>query len=810
MPVLAHAQAVDTPAGDAQTGAAVSAGEIVVTATRQTKKLQDVAMTVNVATGKELEKLSIFDVKDISELAPGLELTNYTGRNNTTTLRGITFDPDQGTQPAVQVYYNEIPTDAQTVYTAIYDIQQIEVLRGPQGLLRGLSAPAGSITIGTRRPSFDKIDGYAEVTGTDRAGYDGQFGFSLPLNDKFAVRFAGLVDGNRGNDVRDINLNNERSQSRTTSERVTLGWKPTDTITAYLTYQHLNADNLQFQQVVGSGASPYGQYATLYGTPIIYLPAAYGGGPFPTDATVRSGPPLNASDYAAVEQSEFRTVNRTNIVNLDIEADLGPATLSFVGAHQNSRLTNTQDQDATNALPGYIQYYNLVTPYNVNTVEVRLNSNNREGLSWGVGAFYTKQTGVTTVAQDSSDFWYPVAPGTQVNLPCAAVAITPTCPAVGFTPYTVSNTLAIGSLVSVPVSSQTTSFNGNLRYKSGGLTIEGGLRYSLLRNVQTTQLSLTGSVTESPTEIIPQQLQKNYHNPLTGGLDISYAVMPTMNIYATYGHSYRAGSTGTGAPAGITNDLVQTQPEQTDSIEVGLKGSAINHRISFSISAYYQWLYNYLSLFPNIYYVAPASQPTTGFFEFNYNGDATGKGIEATIDGRVTRNWDFDVSGAYDHARYKNALLPCNDYAGTGMPNQNGAPAVTGSGNVSYCRSSGPLAEVPDFSLTANTEVRFPMNSVTPFVRALITYRPPFFSQRVQYQYQDRELFNLFAGVRTNDTRWEFDVFARNLLNQQRITNISLGQGTVSTLLGGPFNSGYQMVNVMNPREFGATLRYKW
>lgn len=102
------------------------------------------------------------------------------------------------------------------------------------------------------------------------------------------------------------------------------------------------------------------------------------------------------------------------------------------------------------------------------------------------------------------------------------------------------------------------------------------------------------------------------------------------------------------------------------------------------------------------------------------------------------------------------------------------------------------------------------MNSVTPFVRALITYRPPFFSQRVQYQYQDRELFNLFAGVRTNYTRWEFDVFARNLLNQKRITNISLGQGTVSTLLGGAFNSGYRTVNVMNPREFGATLRYKW
>jgi hypothetical protein len=121
IPGMAHAQA----------GAETSSNDIIVTATRREEKLQDVPMSVNVATGEQLEKLKIFDVKDISQLAPGLQLTNTTGRNNTTTLRGITFDPDQGTGPAVQTYYNEIPTDAQTIFTAVYDIQQIEVLRGP-------------------------------------------------------------------------------------------------------------------------------------------------------------------------------------------------------------------------------------------------------------------------------------------------------------------------------------------------------------------------------------------------------------------------------------------------------------------------------------------------------------------------------------------------------------------------------------------------------------------------------------------------------------------------------------------------------
>lgn len=798
----------------AQTTSSTASGEerspndIIVTATRESQRLQDVAMTVNVATGEQLEKFKIFDAKDVQQLAPGLELTNTDGRSNTTTLRGITFSPDQGSGPAVQVYYNEIPTDAQTVYTAIYDIQQIEVLRGPQGLLRGLSSPAGAITIATRRPNFDAPEGYAELTGTSLAGYNAQMGASLPFSDKLAIRVAMLVDGNRGNQVRDVNRDDQRSRSRTESGRVTLGWKPLDTVTAYLTYQYLHADNRQFQQVEGNGGFPYGNYETAFGVPLPFLPPEFGGGPFSPDTSAPSGPPLKASDYRAVQDGVARFENDSHIVNLSVNADLGPATLSFTGAHQFSKLTATRDQDTTNSLPGYVQYSNVITPYVVNTAEVRLNSNNQEGLGWGLGAFYSKQTGVTTVTQDASQFWYPVNPNAQVDLPCDAVGVSPDCPTETFVPFPLSNTLAINTFVRVPVYARIISFNGNLRFKSGPLTIEGGIRYSLLKSIQTTQLTLSGDVNQGPFEIIPPDLQVANDKPFTGGANINYALSQNLNIYAAYGHSFRQGSTGVAVPNGISDDLIKTKPEKTDSYEVGVKGSAFDRRVNFSVSAYYQTLDNYLSLFPNIYYNAPDNQPTTGFFQFNYNGDATIKGVEASIDGRVTDNWDIGLNAAYTRARYKNARLPCNDFAGTGSTS-GGTPTVTGPGNVSYCNSNGPLAEVPNFGLTANTEIRFPIGTVTPFVRALFTYRPKFNSELVQYRYRDRELLNLFAGVRT-DNGFEFDVFVRNVLNQKRITNRSLNEGTTDALLGGTFNSGYRNINVMNPREFGASLKYHW
>lgn len=781
----------------AQPGVANSTADIIVTATRRQERLQDVPMSVNVATGEQLEKFNIFDAKDVQQLAPGLELSNTTGRNNTTTLRGVSFDPDQGTAPAVRVYYNEIPTDAQTVYTAIYDIEQIEVLRGPQGLLRGLSAPAGSITIRTRRPNFDSVEGYAQATATDRAGYNVQGGVSLPFNDQLALRVAAVVDGNRVNQVRNI-TRNERSHSDTQSVRATLGWRPSEAFSAYLTYQYLHADNTQFQQVIGTG-----------NTPFAFNPA-------------RSGPPLEVSDYSAVAEGGFRNQNLTHVVNLAFDYDLGGSTLSFVGAHQFSKLQIDRDLDPANSVPGYIASSNVITPYKVDTAELRWQTNNDEGLGGGVSAFYTKQTGTTVVNQRADSFLAPFG-GIDAIIPVPIDANGTIVPS--------PNLLPIGVLVTVPVDTKTLSFAGNLRYKSGPLTIEGGLRYSIIKGNQTTQQTLifgshpllpfAGSL--GPTEIIPANLQKRTNKPLTGGLTVNFAVTNELNVYAAYGRAFRAGSTGVSVPAGISDDLISTRGEKTDSYEVGMKGSLMDRRVNYSVAAFYQKFDGFLGRFTSIQYNCPElfgacngagpaiapGEPTNGGFDFNYNGDAKVKGIEASIDTRFIDTWDFGIAAAYTRARYSNALLPCNDFDGSGVPNQNGSPVITGTGNVSYCRSNNRLAETPDFSLTANTELRFPTGDYTPFVRALFNYRPGFNSNLVNFKYQDRELLNLFVGLRGPDSNWEITAFARNLLNQKRITNISLGNAITPTR-SGALDSGYRTVNVTNPREFGATINFKW
>ena len=776
----APAAAQTAPADQSATDTS-SSQEIIVTASRRAQLLQDVPMSVNVVSGQDLRKLNLFDAKDITKLAPGLELTNTSGRNNTTTLRGITFDPDQGTAPAVQVYLNEIPTDAQTVYTALYDIGQIEVLRGPQGLLRGLSAPAGAITISTKRPGFDAIEGYVQATGTSRSAYNFQGGITLPFSDTFSIRAAVLADGNQGNQVFNIKRN-QLSRSRTESGRLTLGWKPSSNFSAFVTYQYLEADNIQNQQVFGPGNAPS-------------LAAA--GDP------TRSGPAIAVADYKAVSEGIFRFRNRTSIINLSTDWDFGPATLSFVGAHQDSRLISDRDQDDANSVPNYIRNQNTNSPYLYDTGELRLTTNGEGMFGGGVGVFYQSATGTTVASGPQDSFFgaFPVAFG--VFLP-------------------------INTNVVVPVNSKTVSFNGNAHVKIGKLTLEGGLRYSLITNRQIATINVTSpgnaafgvAAFNLVQDGIPLALQRTRETPLTGGATLTYQPNRDLTLYASYGRAFRSGSSGVAAPVGISNDLIQTKPEKTDSFEVGVKAALLDRRLNVSVDGFYQKIDNYLARFFGVFYNCPdffgscnsfgppinnATQSPDGSFDFNYNGNATIKGIEASVEGRPFDSWDVSVSASYIRARYDNARLPCNDFNGDGKPDSTGLAKITGTGNVSFCNTSGRLADVPDFSLTANSELRFPVGNITPFVRGLVSYRPSVFSDKANFNYDTRTIADVYIGLHGPGGRWEINAFAKNVLNQKKITNISLGEGQL-----GPYLSGYRQISATAPREFGLTTSYKF
>src|SRR5688572_9173337 len=142
--------------------------EIVVTATRREESLQDVASSATVFSSQDLQALRVLEPKDLAEQTPGL-LAKY-GPNGLATvgfyLRGVGINDFTGTvDPSVGIYVDEVfqPTPDMLNF-AVYDIQRVEVLRGPQGTLYGRNSTGGAINFLTARPT-EEFEGFA------RAGY---------------------------------------------------------------------------------------------------------------------------------------------------------------------------------------------------------------------------------------------------------------------------------------------------------------------------------------------------------------------------------------------------------------------------------------------------------------------------------------------------------------------------------------------------------------------------------------------------------------------------------------------------------------
>src|SRR5690349_2933527 len=114
--------------------------EIIVTARRREESLRDVPATIDAVTSETVGKVNILRFEDIAAVVPWLCLASgNSGYNSTASVRGVTYDVLSQTTPSVALYINDAPIQAGFLFQSLFDIGQIEVLRGPQGTLRGES-----------------------------------------------------------------------------------------------------------------------------------------------------------------------------------------------------------------------------------------------------------------------------------------------------------------------------------------------------------------------------------------------------------------------------------------------------------------------------------------------------------------------------------------------------------------------------------------------------------------------------------------------------------------------------------------------
>src|SRR5690606_17389777 len=146
-------------------------------------------------------------------------------------MRGVRFDAfASGNNPSVEFYLNDVLMGSNVAMNSMFDIGMIEVLRGPQGTLRGRASPSGSIIMTTKRPDLERFTGDIDITATDEGGENIRGGISIPIiEDMLAVRLAGFVEENRINHARSFRTG-ERAKMENDGWRVSVRFEPTDSL----------------------------------------------------------------------------------------------------------------------------------------------------------------------------------------------------------------------------------------------------------------------------------------------------------------------------------------------------------------------------------------------------------------------------------------------------------------------------------------------------------------------------------------------------------------------------------------------------
>ena len=199
-PIAALAQEAPAPqAGAEPPQEVVGLEEVVITAQKRQQSLQDVPLSVSAFTAETLSAGRMMDIRSIVDFTPGFSGNTADGFTDALSIRGIsTNDFGIGGDPSVAVFEDGIWAGRTGgVMTSMYDVERVEVVKGPQGTLFGRNSIAGAVSILTNKPDSE-FGASAELSLADHDEIEAIGMVNIPINDTWAMRFAGYHLENDG------------------------------------------------------------------------------------------------------------------------------------------------------------------------------------------------------------------------------------------------------------------------------------------------------------------------------------------------------------------------------------------------------------------------------------------------------------------------------------------------------------------------------------------------------------------------------------------------------------------------------------
>ncbi len=613
-----------------------SVGEVIVTATRRSERIQDVPLSITTLSQEELTEKGIVGYEGLATETPGVVLNRASANFNNFTARGIaTNGYNANLQSTVAIYIDELPISSNGNSTildpSLYDVERIEFLRGPQGTLFGSGSLAGALRILTHAPDPNAFEasflGDIGVTGDDslRQRYNGMVNVPL-VEDKLALRVVGFLRDEEGY-IDNIGTGIENSNAlESWGGRATLLWEPTDRLAVQLRYSHEESD--------------------------------------PQDSSLVNptlGEDTRRSDRPDRFSGEMTNYNLTVDYQFDGANLTSSSTWSEYDALFYVDLAGTFAQAIAFALDADASDETFVQ-------EMRLVSDPGGRFDWVLGGFYfERRRDVAFNYRSSPEF---LAARGITGLPDEYYQ--------RFNSYSISHEQALfGQL--------TYRFNddlwvtGGLRYGSTdiqGFTEAGGYNSNYLTNAL---FGIPGPLTITP--IAAAEGVKAEETGPSYRASVSWRPTPSLTTYATVATGFRGpivNAQGGSVSVLDPTDLVIPLGADSDeliSYEVGLKGTWMDGRLAANLALYYiDW--NDIQVQAN---------RTSDQIQFATNiGGAYSRGIEFELRAIPADGWTVALNGALNEAEVDDLSAEEAAISGAVLGARLAGPQFSGSMTVNY------------------------------------------------------------------------------------------------------------------------------
>lgn len=726
--------------------------EIIVTAQKKLESAQDVPATINPITGDALAKYTVLEIDQVAALTPGLSFERPDSRRQSFTVRGVTADPDNTATSPITPYWNEQPIDPKQLFTALYDLERIEVLRGPQGTLRGRTDPSGSLLVYTRKANLSEMDGYVQQTFSDNGGSNTQAAVSLPIiENKLAIRVAGLYDENDGQEIKNLSTGQEE-MSRQRSGRFSLTWLPTDSFQADLTYQYLEL-RADVPEALEGSAGDAGHY--------------------PQDFV------LDKEDRYALHDGIVRTQVRDELLNLTLNWEIGDHTLTSVTGYTENFQVDSRDMDLINVFPGDQNSYTEVDS-DTFTQEIRLANTNSDFWEYNIGLYYEDNKVLATNLIDYTNAF---------NFPF---------------PFVQSASI----FLDIPLTEEVTAaFWHNKFYLTDQLNLQFGIRYQEFEKSSLADAysevdgdAATATAFGFPNRpLITADQSKQDDEAWTGTLKLSYNLTPDLMVYGGYDRSFRPSGV-TIAGNALSSDSLMFDSETSDNFELGVKTTLADGRVRLNAAVFFQEFDGYQAFANNIVANLAFSgnvNDQVNVEALTYNADARIRGFESDFEAMITERWVVSGGYTYVDSRFKDGEeAPCN------------ASPVPAGQELSTCDVGGNRISIqPLWSFNLNSEYFVPFGDAEWYLRGLYSYSDERKDQLVEGdEIPAYGILSLWTGVRSANGDWDVSLWVKNATDEQEKALASNRLAVEGT----PITSDFRRAVMIAPRTIGLTGRYSF